>query len=106
MSIQLKAFIFTLRSRMIDVKCNFKAGKTDLNCRKCLKEEENQEHLLSCASLADNSVVSSSSDTPIYQDLFSDNKHKIKTIGQILHAKFKLLTQPSAQFTSAAATPQ
>ena len=54
MSTQMKAFIFSARSRMINVKCNYKTGKTDLKCRKCSSEDENQEHLLKCAALLEN----------------------------------------------------
>ena len=100
MTIQMKAFVFSLRSRMVDVKCNYKVGKTDLKCRKCLIVDEDQEHLLNCVALSDNSVISS--DIPSYQDLFTNDKLKIKSIGQILHAKFILLSKPCAQFSSAA----
>ena len=47
MTINEKSFAFAARSRMIDVKCNFKFGKADLKCRKCLIQDETQEHLLS-----------------------------------------------------------
>ena len=47
-----------------------------------------QEHLLLCSALSDNSLVTS---TPNYQDLFSDDKAKIATIGRLLLEKFKLL---------------
>ena len=57
-SIQLKSFIFNARSRMLDVKCNYKVGKSDLKCRKCQMFDEDQEHLLKCADLSDNSVLS------------------------------------------------
>ena len=102
MTIQMKAFIFTLRSRMVDVKCNYKNGKTDLKCRKCSIEDEEQEHLLNCVALSDNSVVTTSTELPTYKDLFTNDKDKIKNIGQILHNKFTLLTKPCAQFSSAA----
>ena len=101
MTIQLKAFIFSLRSRMVDVKCNYKVGKPDLKCRKCLNFDEDQEHLLKCVELADNSLTVSS-DIPSYQDLFCNDTQKLKQIGQILHVKFKSLTKPCAQYSSAA----
>ena len=106
MSTQMKAFIFTLRSQMVDGKCNFKNGKTDLKCRKCLTENEDQEHLLKCVALSDNSVWSYSSELPIYKVLFTNDKIKIKNIGQILHAKFTSLSKPCAQISSAAVNQQ
>ena len=55
MTIKEKSFIFMARSRMLDVHCNFKSGKSNLLCRKCLSEDETQKHLLSCKALNDNS---------------------------------------------------
>ena len=100
LTIQMKAFIFSARSRMINVKCNFKAGQTDLKCRKCLSDDEDQEHLLNCPALVDNSVVIG--EMPSYQDLFSNHTEKVTKISYILQFKFNLLTQPSAQLSSAA----
>ena len=100
LTIQMKAFIFNARSRMINVKCNYKIGQTDLKCRKCLSEDEDQEHLLKCPALVDNSVVSG--EMPSYQDLFSNHTEKVIKISYILQSKFNLLTQPSAQLSSAA----
>ena len=100
LTIEMKAFIFNARSRMINVKCNYKTGQTDLKCRKCISEDEDQEHLLNCPALVDNSVVSG--EMPSYQDLFSNNTEKVIKISYILQSKFNLLTQPSAQLSSAA----
>ena len=70
LTIKEKSLIFSARARMLDVKANFKAGKTNLRCRKCLKEEETQRHLLECSELMDNSVMIGSN-IPKYEDLFS-----------------------------------
>ena len=51
LSIKEKSLIFAARARMLDGKANFKIGKTDLRCRKCLVEEETQKHLLECSEL-------------------------------------------------------
>ena len=88
LTINEKSFIFAARTRMINVRCNFKQGKNDLSCRKCHTFDETQEHLLLCSALSDNSLVTS---TPNYLDLFSDDKAKIATIGRLLLEKFKLL---------------
>ena len=71
MSIKEKSFIFLARSRMLDLKCNFKVGKSDLLCRKGCMEEESQQHLLSCTYLIESSIVNSDY-VPQYQDLFSN----------------------------------
>ena len=88
-NIKEKSFIFASRSRMIDVKGNFKNGLTDLMCRKCSQSVEDQEHILSCPALADNSVVNTGY-VPVYSDLFSEDVKKIESIGKILIAKFKI----------------
>ena len=77
---------------MLDVKANFKVGKTNLRCRKCLMEEETQKHLLECPELMDNSVMIGSSN-PKYEDLFSTDMDKVEVIRKILLQKFhKLVT--------------
>ena len=80
---------------MINVKDNFKFGKTDLLCKCCHNEVESQHHLLSCPILKDISLVA---DLPAYEDLFSEDADKIEKIGNILiqkYEKFKKFT-PSA----------
>ena len=93
LTIKEKSFIFSARARMIDVKANFKVGKTNLRCRKCLKEEETQRHLLECPELMDNSVMIGS-DIPKYEDLFSTDVDKVEVIGRILLQKFHKLVTP------------
>ena len=51
LSIKEKSFIFLARSRMLNVKCNLKVGRTDLLCSICGLEDEEQEPLLSCTAL-------------------------------------------------------
>ena len=68
LTIQEKQFIFTARSRMMDVKVNFKLGQKDLLCRACRKADENQQHLLECERLSQFDLVTRLSFQ--YQDLF------------------------------------
>ena len=89
MNIKEKSFIFGARSRMLQVKCNFKIGQSDLKCRECFQSDEDQQHLLVCPALADNSVLDAGY-LPQYQDLYSDNTERIENIGKILMTKFKL----------------
>ena len=100
LSIQEKQFIFAARTRMLDLKGNFKSSESDLSCRKCRKETESQEHLLICEALLDlNPVVN----TPRYEDIFGVDTEKITRTGRILKEKYKLFKKPSAPMTSAAA---
>ena len=92
LTIKEKAFTFAARTYMLDIHCNFKKGKSDLLCRKCLLDNETQEHLLSCPALSDNSILTSSN-VPKYDDLFSQSIDKIETISKILLQKFNQLHQ-------------
>ena len=51
LSLKEKAFTFAIRTRMIDLKSNFKVGQKDLKCRLCDKHEEDQQGLLLCPAL-------------------------------------------------------
>jgi len=90
LTINEKKFIFAARTRMLDVKGNFKTGMLDRKCRKCEATDETQQHLLDCPALSDSSLVRG---TPSYDDLFGA---KPSIIGKILQSKFKLLMTPCA----------
>ena len=69
-STEEKQILFKLRTRMIDVKSNFRTQYgQDLACRFC-PEEETQSHLLICKELIDNLDTSSIE----YEDIFKDVK--------------------------------
>ena len=99
LSIQEKQFAFAARTRMLDVKGNFKIGQVDAKCRRCLNSEETQEHLLHCPTLMDGGVVS---DVLQYDDLLGEDTQKIKNIARILLEKFKIFKIPCAPSASAA----
>ena len=90
LTINEKKFIFAARTRMLDLKGNFKTGMSDRKCRKCEATEEAQQHLLDCPALRDSSLVLG---RPTYDDLFGANPTRI---GKILQSKFKLLIKPCA----------
>ena len=85
MSIKEKCFVFSARCRMLDVRCNFKTGKTDLTCRKCQKELESQQHILECPELLEKP---SNID---YMDLFGKNLDKLIATGKHLRKCFSLV---------------
>ena len=80
-----KAFTFHLRSRMLDLKCNFKSLHKDLKCRLCDNHEENQEGLMICLALKDKDETFSGS----YSDIFSQDKNKITNTAVVLKKKFE-----------------
>ena len=81
LSIKEKQFTFAARSRMLDVKSNFKVGLKTTQCRRCEDSEETQEHLLHCPTLRDGTVVT---DVPQYDDLLGEETQKIIDISRIL----------------------
>ena len=46
-----RQLIFKLRSRVTEVKMNFKTKYEDLNCKTCNMEEETQKHVLECGEI-------------------------------------------------------
>ena len=89
LTIKEKAFIFEARSRMIDIRDNFKTGKSDLRCRACNVEVEDQPHLLQCTKLTENGEIVQ--EIPKYSDLFGEDPAKIAAVSRILQRKFTLL---------------
>ena len=73
LSILEKQLLFRLRTRMVDVKCNYPSMyKSDLSCSLCdTNSLENQEHILVCPSLK----VQSSTKIQ-YNDIFSEETDK------------------------------
>merc|ERR1712079_297452 len=58
-SISDKARLFQIRSRMLDLKSNFKVGKENILCTLCDgTNKESQPHLLVCEALTSTSVIS------------------------------------------------
>ena len=85
LSIKEKSFIFSARCRMVEVRCNFKTGKADLNCRKCHQAPETQQHIFVCPDLNEATV------TENYMDLFGKNLEKLIGVGKHLRKCFKLV---------------
>ena len=90
MTIHERQFLFALRTRMVDVKANFKIGQRDIRCRTCSQAEESQEHILQCPELQEKEIVTGLTD---YKDLFKNNTEKLAHIGRIVGRKLKLLKE-------------
>ena len=77
LNVDEKCLLFNLRTRMVDVRSNYKTkyGEENLNCTLCeTQSEESQEHLLQCPELSDISADSSLR----YQDIFGGLDVQIK----------------------------
>ena len=63
--------IFKLRSRMTDVKANFKNKYEEFECDICKDEEETQKHILECEDILKNTTRIKKETE--YEELFKDN---------------------------------
>ena len=68
--------LFKIRTRMLDVKINFRNFYADNKCRLCEIEEETQNHLLNCPELIKNCPELYNDMIVKYEDIFSDNVKK------------------------------
>ena len=93
-NVQQSKFIFHARSRMLNVRTNFKNKypKDRRNCPLGCKMEDSQEHLLSCEKISDKLGLSSVSTLtqPQYDDLFSEDNMKQNQIAAILNERIKV----------------
>ena len=76
-----KKFLFQIRTRMLDVKSNFKNKHSDLSCPLlCGHREDNQQHILECPILLQN-IKDVTTDKINYHDIFSsDISKQIRTL--------------------------
>ena len=106
MTKQEKAFAFSARAQMLDVKHNFKFGKLNLNCSLSCDTAEDQDHSLRCPVLREKDEKEMIN----YTNIYTQDHIKVTQITQILMRKFELFTklkatvhrqtQPSAAATS------
>ena len=81
-------FIFQARTRMLNLKLNFKnTNQTDI-CDLCGQHSDNQEQLLTRPALSsDQDLVN---EQLVYNDLFNTEYEKILTIAQVLKCKYDI----------------
>ena len=82
-------FIFSLRSRMLDVGVNYPNKSNSKICPVCKDSNslDSQQHILVCQQLCENEVVGNS--PPVYQDLFKENVSKQLHTSRIIELKFR-----------------
>ena len=74
--------LFKLRTRMVQVKANFKTGLDSLICDLCKveEEEENQSHLLNCEVLLNQCEALYNDESVEYDDIFADKESQLKAV--------------------------
>ena len=80
--------IFKLRSRMTDIKMNFKGIYDQLKCNAWEKEEESQEHIIKCEELLkrNEEVVL----VPVYGKIFNGNVKEQVQIARIFQQNMNI----------------
>ena len=67
-----KQMLFKLRTRMTNVKTNFKSMYQNLNCNLCTDNEiQSDNHLLQCSTLIEKCFQLSNDISSEYEDIFS-----------------------------------
>ena len=72
--------IFKMRSRISNVKVNFRGKYESFQCDVCEEEDENQEHLMKCKEI--NKNKNNSEKIPNYEKLFESNVENLKEIAK------------------------
>ena len=82
--------LFKLRTKMVDVKTNFKSQYSDLICRICKSDDsvENENHLIDCEML--NEEISDITFNYVYEDIEKQMK-AVKLFKKILRRRQKLI---------------
>ena len=83
-----KKFLFLLRTRMLDVKTNFRNHHSDLSCPLCGLWEDDQKHNLECSVLLKN-IPDVATEKPNYDDIFADDVLKQMKILRIFMKLWK-----------------
>ena len=84
-----KKLLFQLRTRMVDLKVNFKNGHADLSCPLCSRSEDNQMHVLECSIILRNTSFFSDQSSA-YSDIFSDEVKKQAVVAKTFSALWKI----------------
>ena len=69
--------LFKLRSRMVEVKTNFRNKSSDLSCPVCKLTEDTQKHVMECTKLLSRRNIMVSKITR-YSHIFSEDIEKQK----------------------------
>ena len=85
-SIQEAKFMFTLRTRMLDIKVNYRGKYKDTICPCCNVGEDTQEHLLTCIALEADTEIAAA--LPKYEDLFGKDIVKQVEVSRIIKQKY------------------
>ena len=97
--------LHALRSKMVNVKMNFKSKYSDLSCPICLKHEDDQPHVLKCDVLNSRIISNEASRNKIeYDDIFKE-VFKQKEITNLYQRLLSIRSEEENNNTSRQAAP-
>ena len=85
-----KIFAFTARSHMLELKANFKLGKTNIQCSLGCDNVEDQKHLFDCPELKDEEE--NDDEVLSYEEIYGNDLDKVRRVTQRLMERFKKFT--------------
>ena len=88
MDVDEAKFLFLLRSRMVEVKTNFRNKYSDVLCPVCKLSDDTQQHLFECSELLKNMNILISNDIQ-YSHIFSENTDKQKAALRLFKSMWK-----------------
>ena len=98
-----KQLLFSLWTRSVDVKTNYKnMYKFNLQCRLCEKYEDSERHYLVCEKILNNIDPSIELKTANYEQIFSSDIEEQVNITKIFYEIFKLRSKLLASATHTA----
>ena len=86
-SIDEAKFIFLLRTRMLDIKTNYRNKYSDVICPIYKSADDEQAHLLACKELTEGMELVDP--TIKYENLFYSNLEEILKVSRMIQSKFK-----------------
>ena len=87
MSIDEAKFVFLLRTRMLDIKTNYRNKHSDVMCPLCKSANDDQAHLLVCTELVEGMEIAD----PFmkYENLFNSNLEELLKVSRLIQMNFK-----------------
>ena len=82
--------LFKFRTRMNQVRCNFKQSFANLSCPLCLVSEDRDEHLLQCVKIKEKCVNIRQNISSKYMDIFSSSIEKMVASVDLLEEAMKV----------------
>ena len=86
-----KYFLFKLRTRMANVKANFKNSFIDLKCKLgCINSEDNQKHIIECDIILNESQKLAHNTKIEYEDIFQEDSKLQNEAAKLIYHAWKI----------------